>query len=127
MGLVPSLGFKTYIHPKKGKVIFLNKIAGKIQSVRTKSEKSILIQGPMLFNELPRILREFEGKFEIFKAVLDIFLEQIPDRLCLSRYYTDNKNIFGKGTNSLIHGIGNLRLSEWEPPDTSWIKKDTNI
>ena len=86
MGLVPSLGFKTFIHPKKGKVIFLNKIDGKIQSVRTKREKSIFIQGPMLFNELPRILREFEAKFEIFKAVLDIFLEQIPDRPCLNGY-----------------------------------------
>ena len=76
----------------------------------------------MFFNELPRILREFEGKFEIFKAVLDIFLEQIPDRPCLNGYYTDNKE-----TNSLIHWIRNLRLGEWEPPDTSFIEKDTNI
>ena len=81
----------------------------------------------MLSNELPKVLREFEGKFELFKALLDTFLDRIPDRPCLNGYYSENKDMFGKESNSIIHWIRNLRLSEWEPPDASIIEKDTYI
>ena len=90
-------------------------------------EKSIFVQGPMLFNELPAVIREYEGKFEIFKALIDTFLDEIPDRPCLNGYYTDNKDIFDKETNSLVHWIRNLKLSNWKPPDPSIIEKDTVI
>ena len=104
-GLVPSLGFITWIHPIKGKLIQYNKNSGSVQSIRTKRDKSIYVQGPKLYNSLPRCLRELDSSFNIFKTSLDIFLTLIPDRPCINGYNNCNYDLYRNETISIQHLI----------------------
>ena len=99
--MVPSLGFEKWNHPKYGIMIRIPKVNYKIHSVRTKRDRSIYGQGPILFNSLPRVLREYEGGFNGFKALIDIFLGEIPDRPCLNGYRNGNNDIFGNENNTI--------------------------
>ena len=58
-------------------------------SARNKNlvEKSLPVQGPKLFNCLPVQLRNFDGSFEVFKTRLDKFLNDIPDKPCITGYH----------------------------------------
>ena len=82
--LVPSLGFTFWYHPKKGRMLNYFKNDAKVQLVKTKRDRSIFGQGPILFNSLPWIVCEYEGDFKGFKALLDVVLDIIPDRPCLN-------------------------------------------
>ena len=88
----------------------------RVQSVKTKRDRSIYGQGPILFNAMPRIIREHEGTFKSFKALVDILLDLIPDRLSLNGYRNENNDIFDKESNSIPIWISNLELQEWTPP-----------
>ena len=111
-GLVPSLGFTTWVHPRKGKLIY-EKNSGSVQSIRTKHDKSLYFQGPKLFNSLPKCIRELDCTFDTFKIVLDTFLAMLPDRPCLTDYHNGNNDIHGVETNSIVHWIRNMDLYEW--------------
>ena len=113
-GLVPSLGFIIWTHPIKGKLIQYKKNTGSVQSIRTKRDKSIYVQGPKLYNSLPRCIRELECSFDVFKTSLDIFLSIIPDRPCMSGYSSSNYDLYRNETNSIQHWIRNLNLSTWK-------------
>ena len=113
MGLVPSLGFTIYIHHKKGKMIREIPNKGRVQSVKTKKYRSQFIQGPILFNSLPRYIRELEDTLDIFTTTLDLFLTLIPDQPVMDGYRTQNKDLFGNETNSVEHWIRNLNLDNW--------------
>ena len=115
--LVPSLGFSYWVHPKMGRMIKYYKNTAKVQSVKTKRDRSIYGQGPILFNALPRCIREHEGTFKSFKALVDIVLDLIPDRPCLNGYRNGNNDIFDKETNTIPIWISNLKLQEWTPPN----------
>ena len=97
-------------------MINYNKNNAKVQSVKTKRDRSIFGQGPILFNSLPRIIREYEGNFKGFKALIDVVLDIIPDRPCLNGYRNGNNDIFDKETNSISTWMSNLNLQEWMPP-----------
>ena len=43
-------------------------------------EASFVIRGPMLFNSLPKALRNFNGTVAGFKHKLDSFLKGVPDK-----------------------------------------------
>ena len=105
----------------------MEKKDGKVQSMRTKHEKSIFHQGPILFNELPVVIREYSGEFDGFKLLLDEFLTIIPDRPCLNGYYNDNLDIYGKETNCIIQWIRNMKLQDWEYPDSSSDEKNAFV
>ena len=47
-------------------------------------EESFSVEGPLLFNCLPTKIRNFYGKKEEFKKLLDNFLECIPDEPVLN-------------------------------------------
>ena len=85
--------------------------------MRTKREKSIFAQGPILYNKLPRCIREYNGKFDGFKKIVDIFLSLIPDRPCLKGYYNTNEDINQKESNSITVWIQNLKLNQWTISD----------
>ena len=71
-----------------------------------------------LYNSLPRTLREWKGSFHTFKCMTDNFLSLIPDRPCIQGYRHENYDIYGDMTNSIVHWIRNMNLSNWEPkPD----------
>ena len=77
------------------------KNTAKVQSVKTKLDRSIFGQGPILFNSLPGINQEYEWDFKGFKTLLDEILDIIPDRPCLNGYRNGNNDIFDKETNSI--------------------------
>ena len=79
----------------------------------TLREKSFMITGPRLFNQLPKDIKEFPNYHEdnqhqaisAFKKKLDKFLETIPDEPNLSGEYSkriQGVNILGQKTNSII-------------------------
>ena len=49
------------------------------QRVRKVREESLTVEGPMLYNSLPPLLRNFNGSVDSFKNLLDEFLALIPD------------------------------------------------
>ena len=114
MRIVPSLGFETWNHPRKGKMIRDKKLNCKIQSLRSMKEKSIYGHGPRLYNALPKCIREWDGSFISFKFMLDNFLTLIPDRPCIQGYRNVNHDLYGDMTNSIVHWVRNLELSNWE-------------
>ena len=76
-------------------------------------EKSFLINGPRLFNSLPKEVREFpmkniqnaQSSIDQFKNQLDNFLKNIPDEPNLSGEYSKRMqgiNNLGERTNSII-------------------------
>ena len=70
-GLSTIVRIYIYIHPKKGKMIREVPNKSRVQSVKTKKYRSQFIQGPILFNSLPRYIRELEDTLDIFKTTLD--------------------------------------------------------
>ena len=65
---------------------------------------------------MPRVIREYEGSFNGFKALVDIVFDSIPDRPCLNGYRNENNDIFDKETNSFPTWMTNLKLQESSPP-----------
>ena len=116
-GMVPSLEFNVQDHPKYGRQIQVKNISGSVQSLRTKREKSIFGQGPILYNDLSRCIREYNGEFDGFKRIVDIFLSLIPDRPCLKGYCNSNMDSNQRESNSITVWIRNLKLSKWTIPD----------
>ena len=43
-------------------------------------DKSFVTRGPIIYNSLPKDLREYEGSLDTFKRKLDRFLEGITDK-----------------------------------------------
>ena len=114
MNIVPSLGFEIWSHPRKGKMIRNQKMSCKSQAMRSVKEKSIYGQGPKIFNSLPQCIREWEGSFMTFKFIVDNFLTLIPDKPCMKGYNSENHDLYGNLTNSIVHWVRNLDLTKWE-------------
>ena len=115
MNMVPSLEFILWTHPRKGKLIRYKKNNAKSSHMRSMKDISIYGQGPKLFNALPQCIREWEGTFSTFKFMVDNFISLLPDRPCIQGYCTDNNDLYGGMTNSVIHWIRNLNLHDWKP------------
>ena len=47
--------------------------------------------------------------------MVDNFISLLPDRPCIQGYRTDNNDLYGGMTNSVIHWIRNLNLHDWKP------------
>ena len=81
-GYVQGYGISTSVSPRRGRLVVIppyNSAAP--ASVRRAREASLSIQGGRLFNLLPRGIRDIQtGTVEQFKAVLDGWLETIPDQ-----------------------------------------------
>ena len=50
--------------------------------IKTLNEGALSVEGPKLFNSLPRSIRNFDGPVDRFKNLLDNFLHNIPDQPC---------------------------------------------
>ena len=85
--MVPNCGLiEVENRPSKGRVLKVPKITSKVKKVR---EESFMVEGPMLFNSMPPIIRNFDGSKECFKKLLDEFLTYIPDEPV---HNSDNNN-----------------------------------
>ena len=86
-GLVPNCGLTVVgARPGRGRILKVPKIMTKGRKAR---EESFSVEGPLLFNCLPSKIRNFNGKKEEFKKLLDGFLVGIPDEPVLN---TDGNN-----------------------------------
>ena len=77
----PNCGIESKIHERLGRLCDIPKIKpNSKKSVQTLRENSFQINGPKLFNCLPKNLRNKRRcSIDEFKAALDLFLENIPD------------------------------------------------
>ena len=79
-------------------------------------EQSFSIQGPKLFNLLPKHLRDLKGvSLDIFKKGLDSFLSQIPDEPQLAGYTAIRKT----DSNSLVDMIKIVSFSRDRHPSVN--------
>ena len=102
-GHVPSLGLKLKWDQRKGNHILENRIEATSANIRNLKMKSIYGHGPILFNSLPRSIRDISQSFEEFKKVTDIFLSLIMDQPILKGYVSCNQDNNLRQTNSIIY------------------------
>ena len=98
-----------------GLKVEIPKISGSVGSIITIRERTINIAGAKMFNSMPRIIREYAGKLEGFKTLLDQFLSDIPDCPVIDGYISHNLDGKSKPSNSLIDWNNNLNNSNWTP------------
>ena len=90
-GLVPNIGGGASIVPldstRRGRLCAVPPIlnAG-IPRHKTLRENSLAVIGPQLFNCIPADVRGHRGTADCFKAKLDRYLSQVPDKPCMINY-----------------------------------------
>ena len=101
-GSVPDLGVEvaTGCDTRLGRQLAIKPRRGS-RSVMTLRERSFLVEGPKLFNALPKFLRNHEGSVESFKHALDKFLEEIPDQPRMTGFEPFGTDTNGAPSNSL--------------------------
>ena len=89
--MVPNLEnedrIRTIHNIRRGKLCAIPRLVRTLRSLQTLKESSLAVQGPRLYNCLPRHLREHTGTLSTFKVSLDKHLRTIPDRPSLPHYY----------------------------------------
>lgn len=90
-GIVPNLENEDQIrvihNMRRGKLCAVPRLVRTLRSLQTLKESSLAIQGPRLYNSLPRHLREHTGTLSTFKVWLDKYLRTLPDKPSLPHYY----------------------------------------
>ncbi len=102
-GLVPNVNeeVNSYNHTRHGRKCQIRRIVGQ-RKICSLIEESFCIQGPKLFNLLPKHLRDLSGvSLDIFKKGIDDFLSKIPDEPQLIGYTAMRK----ADSNSLVDMI----------------------
>lgn len=82
LGLLPNYGTQISRHDTiHGRLLDMPSYTGTLMRYKSLKERSIFVEGPRLYNSLPRYLREHSGSIESFNACLDSFLSGVPDQL----------------------------------------------
>ena len=113
--MIPSLGLVWNQSERNGRKIVIPKVSGKVQSIVTLKEKCINIAGAKLFNMLPKILRNFQGNFKMFKNMFDKWMVDVPDCPNMPGYISHNLDDKGHMSNSLTDWCRNLKCDDWTP------------
>ena len=115
MGIVPNYGVKVAGYDsRRGCLLEIPPCKGTLMRYRTLREKSLLVEGPRLFNSLPGYLRDHAGTMENFKATLDTFLASVPEQPNGSELPGSiNKDCMP--SNSLRDWMRSLNLYNWAP------------
>ena len=105
-GLVPNCGLILVENSRRGRLVEIPPLKGK-PSVRKLREQSFQVDGPKLFNSLPKYLRDLtKVPVEELKEQLDKFLETIPDQPCIGGLTTAACDLFtAMPSNSVIDQI----------------------
>ena len=115
LGLVPNYGVKLAgTDSRRGCLLEIPPHKGKHMRYRTLREKSLLIEGPRLFNCLPRYVRDHRGSLDSFKSTLDDFLTSIPDQPS-GQELAGSINKDCMPSNSLRDWTRQLNLENWTP------------
>ena len=82
-GLVPNCGLVLVENSRRGRLVEIPPLKGK-PFVRKLREQSFQVDGPKLFNSLPKYLRNLNKVPAVdLKEQLDKYLETIPDQPCI--------------------------------------------
>ena len=117
-GLVPNFGVETF-QGRMGQGRFLRVPKTQVRA-RSLREKSLTVEGPLLFNCLPPHIRNFSGAKETFKKHLDEFLQIIPDEPVYSSDPNGCVRQNGMRSNNIRDWVRKLRKEEigdlWNVP-----------
>jgi hypothetical protein len=102
-GLVPNLGISeaTSRDTRLGRQLVVPKLKGR-EAVKTIRDRSLVCEGPRLFNILPRDLRDMDSSFDSFKWRLDKWLENVPDHPRVEDAVPEACDKHGRPSNSLF-------------------------
>ena len=106
-GEVPNYGIEVCVAAPecRGRMIKVPDTWGHSAAIASIKEAFVLIQGPKLFNSLPRMLRDFSGGSDKFKAILDRYLKEIPDEP------NGPNNVYAGAINS--HCLPSNSIQDW--------------
>ena len=111
-GKSPNCGVTSKTHERLGRTCEIPQLnKNSRQSVQTIRENSFQVNGPKLFNCLPKYIRNKRGcSIEEFKSELDIFLQKIPDEpKSEGNVPTASNQITGRPSNSIIEQCKNMK------------------
>ena len=86
-----DVGVKFYWNDRLGLMCTVPKLTAKSMAVNTLKFNSFSSMGPMLFNSIPRMIKE-EASLISFKSSLDEFLVSLPDTPPTPGYVAVNNN-----------------------------------
>ena len=117
LGLVPNYGVTISTgETRRGRTLIIPPHQGTHMRYRTLKEKSLIVEGPRLYNSLPRCLREHCGSIESFKLLLDRYLSCVPDQPSgVSLAGSLDKD--GNPSNSIRDWVRTLNLHNWMTAD----------
>ena len=113
-GLVPNCGVKSHTSERIGRMCEIPPLNKKsTMRMQTLREKSFNINGPMLFNSLPKKIRNLSKcSIEDFKTQLDMYLDKIPDQPKVTNLVPVACNqVTAKPSNSLIDQVRRLNIN----------------
>jgi hypothetical protein len=113
-GRVPNCGVESYTSERNGRLCRLppiNKNAS--QRVKTLRVKSLNVNGPVLFNSLPKTIRNLSKcSIDDFKFKLDKYLETVPDQPKTMDLIPAACNQFdARPSNSIVDQIRRLKIN----------------
>ena len=103
-GISPNCGLEVTTSERRGREVKIPPIKGTKGKIQNLRENSFQIQGPRLFNCLPKSVRGISKvSIDDFKQHLDRFLEKLPDEPKVENYIPSACNIVtASPTNSVV-------------------------
>ena len=111
-GKVPDCGVRSHQNERNGRFCDIVKLNTKSrQAIQTLKEKSFKINGPKLFNCLPKSIRDTKDcSVDEFKFKLDNFLKKIPDQPKTNTQDPEAMDQFtAKPSNSLLDQVRRMK------------------
>ena len=99
---------------RNGRTLNIPKVKGVSQMSKTLRRNSIQYYGVKLMNILPTEIRNFKGKPDIFKNLLDSFLKCVPDQPETDSLIPSVTDFYGSPSNSVYDWCNSVTIS-WEP------------
>ena len=99
---------------RNGRLLQIPKVEGISTATKTLRRNSIQHYGVKLLNILPKEIRNFKGKPEVFKALLDSFLSHVPDQPETESLKLAVLDYNGSPSNAVYDWCNQVTI-EWKP------------
>ena len=116
-GLAPDIGLvwnSGSESGRSGRTLEVSKVTGITEGLKTRRRETIQHEGVRLLNVLPCEIRNFSGKLEIFKCLLDSYLSIVPDEPETEDLKSNIVDCEGVTTNSLYYWCLKTHVN-WKP------------